>query len=104
MKAEYIGKRIHPRYLYPLIKGHLKEKDLTNWEKRFVRDIIEDRYFQELIKNIPRDLRILRFPMALTVPRHETLPYMESYSFQKLLFFFCKKVRESEHNVWGAGN
>lgn len=69
LEAEYTGKRIHPRHLCPLIKGHLKEKDLTNWEERFVRGIIEDRYFQQLKKNIPSNLRILRFSMALTVPK-----------------------------------
>lgn len=42
LEAEYTGKRIHPRHLYPLIKGHLKEKDLTKWGERLVRGIIKD--------------------------------------------------------------
>lgn len=37
--------------------------------------------------------------MALTVLRLETLPDIESHSFQKLLFFFGKKVRESERHL-----
>lgn len=37
--------------------------------------------------------------MALTVLRLETLPDIESHSFQKLLLFFGKKVRESERHL-----